>query len=72
MQRAMELARQIAANAPLSIRFIKQAVNQGVQVSLESGLEYERYAAAIVVSSEDRKEGMTAFVEKRLPQFRGA
>ncbi len=72
MSRALELARQIAANAPLSIRFIKQAVNQGMQVSLESGLEYERYAAAIVVSSEDRKEGMTAFVEKRQPQFRGA
>lgn len=71
MPRALEIARQIAANAPLSIRFIKQAINQGMQVNLESGLEYERYAAAIVVSSEDRKEGMTAFVEKRLPQFRG-
>ena len=71
LPRAMELAQQISNNAPLSIRFIKQAINQGMQVSLESGLDYERYAAAIVVSSEDRKEGMTAFVEKRAPQFRG-
>lgn len=71
LPRALELANQIAANAPLSIRFIKQAINQGLQVNLESGLEYERYAAAIVVSSEDRKEGMRAFVEKRPPQFQG-
>ncbi|CAM4328525.1 enoyl-CoA hydratase/isomerase family protein [Bordetella muralis] len=71
LPRALELANQISANAPLSIRFIKQAINQGMRVDLESGLEYERYAAAIVVSSEDRKEGMRAFVEKRTPQFQG-
>ena len=41
------------------------------QVGIEAGLEYERYAAAIVVSSQDRVEGMTAFVEKRKPVFKG-
>jgi enoyl-CoA hydratase len=68
---AFEMAQRIAANAPLSLRFIKQAVDLGLQTGIEAGLEYERYAAAIVVSSEDRREGMRAFVEKRAPVFRG-
>ncbi len=68
---ALAMAARIAANAPLSLRFIKQAIDQGLQTGIESGLEYERYAAAIVVSSEDRREGMRAFVEKRAPVFRG-
>lgn len=71
MPTALALAARIAANAPLSVRFIKQAVDRGMQVGIEAGLEYERYAAAIVVSSQDRVEGMTAFVEKRKPVFKG-
>lgn len=68
---ALAMAGRIAANAPLSVRFIKQAIDRGMQVGIEAGLEYERYAAAIVVSSQDRVEGMRAFVEKRKPTFRG-
>ena len=71
MPAALALAHRIAANAPLSLRFIKQAVDLGMQTGIEAGLEYERYAAAIVVSSEDRQEGMRAFVEKREPKFCG-
>ncbi len=67
----LALAARIAANAPLSLRYIKQAIDLGLQTGIEAGLEYERFAAAIVVSSEDRKEGMQAFLEKRKPQFRG-
>jgi enoyl-CoA hydratase len=68
---ALAMARRMAANAPLSLRFIKQAVDLGQQVGIDAGLEYERFAAAIVVSSEDRKEGMRAFLEKRAPVFTG-
>jgi len=68
---ALAMARRIATNAPLSLRYIKQAIDLGMQTGIEAGLEYERYAAAIVISSEDRLEGMRAFVEKRAPQFRG-
>jgi enoyl-CoA hydratase len=68
---ALDMGRRIAANAPLSLRFTKQAIDLGMQTGIEAGLEYERYAAAIVVSSEDRLEGMRSFVEKRAPQFRG-
>ena len=68
---ALAVAGRIAANAPLSLRFIKQAIDLGMQTGIEAGLEYERFAAAIVVTSEDRSEGMRAFVEKRSPQFHG-
>jgi enoyl-CoA hydratase len=71
MTAALGMAARMAANAPLSLRFIKHAVDLGQQVGIEAGLEYERYAAAIVVSSEDRKEGMRAFIEKRKPDFKG-
>jgi enoyl-CoA hydratase len=68
---ALAMAARISANAPLSLRYIKQAVDLGLQTGIEAGLEYERFAAAIVVSSEDRTEGMRAFVEKRAPHFCG-
>jgi enoyl-CoA hydratase len=53
------------------MRYIKQAIDLGQQVGIDAGLEYERFAAAIVVSSDDRREGMQAFVEKRPPNFKG-
>ena len=71
MKIALELADTIAEKPPLSISFIKGAINTGMQVGLEAGLQYERLNAAIVLQSEDRTEGMTAFVEKRKPVFRG-
>ncbi|CAG9166676.1 enoyl-CoA hydratase/isomerase family protein [Cupriavidus respiraculi] len=68
---AMAMAARMAANAPLALRYAKHAIDLGLQVGIEAGLEYERYAAALVTASEDRKEGMRAFVEKRKPVFRG-
>lgn len=71
MTAAMELSQRIAQHPPLAVRFAKRAINRGMQTDLDSGLEYERYAAAMIVDSEDRIEGMRAFVEKREPQFKG-
>ncbi|HEY5582056.1 MAG TPA: enoyl-CoA hydratase-related protein [Rhodoferax sp.] len=71
MPAAMELAQRIAAHPPLAVRFAKRAINRGMQTDLDSGLEFERYAAAMIMDSEDRKEGMRAFVEKRKPLFKG-
>lgn len=68
---AFALAARMGDSAPLSLRFIKQAVDLGLQTGIEAGLEYERFAASIVVTSEDRVEGMRAFVEKRKPRFQG-
>ncbi|MFP5472905.1 MAG: enoyl-CoA hydratase/isomerase family protein [Gammaproteobacteria bacterium] len=71
MPAALELAQRIAEYPPLAVRFAKRAINRGMQTDLDSGLEYERYAAAMLIDSEDRKEGMRAFVEKRKPVFTG-
>jgi enoyl-CoA hydratase len=71
MPAALELAQRIAGHPPLAIRFAKRAINRGMQTDLDSGLEYERYAASMLVDSDDRKEGMQAFVEKRQPKFTG-
>ena len=68
---ALELAQRIAKMPSLAIRFAKRTINRGLQTDLDSGLEYERYAAAMLIDSEDRKEGMRAFVEKREPVFKG-
>ena len=62
---------QIGGVPPLAVRFAKRAVNGGMQTDLDSGLEYGRYAAAMLIDSDDRKEGMRAFVEKRKPVFQG-
>lgn len=71
MPQALELAQRIARHPPLAVLFAKRAINRGMQTDLDSGLEYERYASAMIVDSEDRIEGMRAFVEKREPQFKG-
>jgi len=71
MPAAFEMAAKIARNAPLALRFAKQSINLGIEVGIEAGLEFERYAAAMVTDSEDRKEGMRSFVEKRAPVFKG-
>jgi len=71
MTEARKLADEIAAKPPLSVAFMKQAINAGLQVGMDEGLEYERLGAAMIMDSADRAEGMAAFLEKRKPVFRG-
>lgn len=68
---ASRLAQTIAAKPPLAVRFAKQAIDDGVQADMQTALALELFAAAILFDTEDRKEGMKAFVEKRAPVFRG-
>ncbi|MGN6662905.1 MAG: enoyl-CoA hydratase-related protein [Solirubrobacterales bacterium] len=68
---AIELARQVAARAPLAVRLGKQAVLAAAETSLSEGLAAERRLFDEAMASEDRVEGMKAFLEKREPEFRG-
>lgn len=71
LHEALALAAEIAARAPLAVQFGKEAVNQAFESSLSEGLAAERRAFNFLFASEDQKEGMAAFVDKREPQWKG-
>ena len=68
---ALELAAEIAAQPPLAVMAAKEAINRAFELSLEAGLEFERRNFFLLFASEDQKEGMAAFVEKRKPRWKG-
>ncbi len=68
---ALELAGVVASRPPLAVRLGKQAVLAADEMALSAGLEAERRLFELAMATEDRVEGMTAFVEKRKPEFRG-
>ncbi|MXW72772.1 MAG: crotonase [Gammaproteobacteria bacterium] len=71
LQEVSALARQIAAKPPLAVQAIKRAVDRGLESGADAGAEIELLSASIVFDTEDRKEGMNAFIEKRDPTFKG-
>ena len=71
MEEAMELARTVAERPPIAARLGKQAVLSAEETTLTAGLEAERRLYELAMATEDRVEGMQAFVEKRKPEFRG-
>ncbi len=71
LEEALKLADEIAARAPLAVRFGKEMVNQAFETSLAEGIADERRVFYFLFSSEDQKEGMKAFMEKREAQWRG-
>ncbi|WP_108669935.1 enoyl-CoA hydratase/isomerase family protein [Peribacillus acanthi] len=71
MEETVRFAKNLATKPPLSLRLIKESVQKAVDSSTLEGMQFERKNFYLLFSSEDQKEGMTAFKEKRKPQFRG-
>lgn len=69
--RALDLAREFNPNGPIAIRMAKLAINQGIEVDLNTGLAIEEACYAQVIPTKDRLEGLAAFKEKRPPRFKG-
>jgi enoyl-CoA hydratase/carnithine racemase len=68
---ALELAGTVAERPPLAVRLAKQAVLAAEETPMSAGLDHERRLYELAMATEDRVEGMTAFIEKRKPEFRG-
>jgi enoyl-CoA hydratase len=68
---ALRLASEVASMPPLAVRAAKEAVNRAYELSLEAGLEFERRNFFMLFASDDQKEGMAAFIEKRHPTWKG-
>ena len=71
MAEARRLARRIARQGPIAVARAKTAINQALQVGLDAGLAFELEAVTLTFGTEDQNEGMTAFVERRRPKFKG-
>jgi len=68
---ALKLAKEIAAKAPIAVRLAKESVLAAFETSLEEGLEHERKNFFLLFATEDMREGMQAFIEKRPANFQG-
>ena len=68
---ALRIAHEVAGKPPLALRLAKEAILKAHEMSLSNGLEYERKLFYMLFATEDQKEGMKAFIEKRRPEFKG-
>ena len=71
LEEAVRLANEIAARAPVALRLAKEAINATFEMPLRAGLDHERRLFYLLFSTDDQKEGMDAFINKRPPQWVG-
>ena len=71
LDEAIQLANQISERAPVAVQLGKEVINQAFEVSLTEGLHLERRLFAMLFATEDQKEGMAAFIEKRPAEWKG-
>jgi enoyl-CoA hydratase len=71
LDRAKELLRRITKNGPLAVRMALESIQQGMDVAMQGALDFESSLFGLLASTEDMKEGMSAFLEKRKAEFKG-
>ena len=71
VEAAEEVANKISKNAPLAVTMVKDAVRVGRDLPLDAAVEYSHRNAILCKASEDAREGLAAFLEKRSPQWKG-
>ncbi len=71
MQTVSHMARQMASKAPIALRYTKEAICKGVEMTLEQGLRLEADLYLLLHTTRDRAEGIRAFLKKEVPQFKG-
>lgn len=71
LARAIEIASIVASKPPIAVRLAKEAVRRALEVPLADAVEADRQAFALLAASDDRREGIAAFLEKRTPRFTG-
>ena len=69
--RAEAILKKIAANAPIAVKFAIEAANKGIEASQSEGLLLEASYFGLCAATEDKNEGTTAFLERRVPRFSG-
>jgi enoyl-CoA hydratase len=71
LREALAWGREIASKPPVAVRLVKDAILKSFDTTIEGGLEFERKNFYLLFASEDQKEGMKAFVEKRRAEWKG-
>jgi enoyl-CoA hydratase len=71
LSEAKKVANEIAARSPVAVRLAKMAINKAFEMGLSDGIDFERELFYLLFASEDKAEGMKAFLEKRKPEFKG-
>lgn len=71
MEEALKMAKKIAANGQIAVKYSKAAINRGINCDLDTAIEIEKDLFGLCFSTEDQKEGMSAFLDKRKPEFKG-
>lgn len=71
LEEAYDIAKKIISKGLVAVSLAKEAINKSLEVDIDSGMEYEANAFAMCFGTQDQKEGMAAFLEKRAPKFEG-
>ena len=71
LEEAKKVANEIASRSPVAVRMAKMAVNKAFEIGLTQGIDFERELFYLLFASEDKDEGMRAFIEKRKAEFKG-